>query len=301
MRFKLLALCAVLPLLAHAQGQGLQVFACAPEWAALVKALAPDAQVVSATHARQDSHHIEARPALIAQLRRAQLAVCTGASLEAGWLPMLQQRAGNAAVRNGQPGMFYAADQVELADKRERVGWNEGDVHPEGNPHFQLDPERMAQVARALAERLAQIDPGQAHAYQQRHSQWQADWQQHLHTLRQRAAPLQGRRVVVQHNTFAYLWPWLGMQPVADLEPKPGMPPTPAHLQAVLAQTRDAPPLAIVHALYQDPQPAQWLARQLGGALVIALPSTVSREGQSLQDWMTQVVDALLAAAHAAD
>ena len=160
-----LALAAALP--AAARAEALQVFACEPEWAALVKALAPGAQVTAATHARQDPHYIEARPALISALRRARLAVCTGASLEAGWLPMLQQRAGNAAVRDGQPGMFYAARQVELIDQRDRIGFNEGDVHPEGNPHLHLDPDRLAQVARALSQRLAQVDPAGAAGYQE--------------------------------------------------------------------------------------------------------------------------------------
>ncbi len=282
------------------QAAPLQVFACEPEWAALTRVLAPEANIVSATHARQDPHHIEARPALIAALRRAQLAVCTGASLEVGWLPMLQQRAGNAAVRDGAPGMFYAAQQVELIDQREHVGWNEGDVHPEGNPHFQLDPERLAQVGAALARRLAQIDPPRAAAYQARHAAWQAEWQRQMAQWRQRAAPLKGQRLVAQHGTFAYLWQWLGVQQVADLEPKPGVPPTPSHLQAVLAQTRAAPPLAVVHTLYQEPQPAQWLARQLGHGktALLALPSTVTSEGPAadLAGWMDQLIDALLEA-----
>ena len=297
-RTALTACAALLPLAASAQGQGLQVFACEPEWAALVKALAPQAQVTSATHARQDPHHIEARPALIAALRRAQLAVCTGASLEVGWLPMLQQRAGNGAVRDGAPGMFYAADQVELIDKRASVGFNEGDVHPEGNPHFQLDPARMAGVAQALARRLAQIDPPQAAAYASRHAAWQADWQQKTAQWQQRAAPLKGQRVVGQHATFAYLWQWLGIQQVADMEPKPGVPPTPSHLQAVLTRVQAAPPVAVVHTLYQDQQPAQWLVRQLGEGktTLLALPSTVTDDGASatLDGWMDSLIAALL-------
>ncbi|MDO5623827.1 MAG: zinc ABC transporter substrate-binding protein [Pseudomonadota bacterium] len=296
--FTLASLC--LSTSAVAQGHSLRVFACEPEWAALTRALAPQAQVSSATHARQDPHHIEARPALIASLRRAHLAVCTGASLEAGWLPMLQQRAGNGAVRDGQPGMFYAAQHVTLTDQREQVGWGEGDVHPEGNPHFHLDPDRMAQVARALSARLAHIDPAQAAAYEARHTAWQAEWAARTARLRQRAAPLAGQGVVAQHSTFAYLWGWLGMRQVADMEPKPGVPPTPSHLQAVLRQTRAAPPIAVVHALYQEPQPARWLVQQLGNehTALLALPSTVDDTGPAatLTGWLDTLVDSLLRA-----
>ncbi len=287
-----------------AQAAPLQVFACEPEWGALVQALLPDAQITVATHARQDPHHIEARPALMSALRRAQLAVCTGASLEAGWLPMLQQRASNPAVRDGQPGMFYAAEQVALIDPRPSVGLNDGDVHPEGNPHLHLDPQRLMTVAQALARRLAHLDPAQAASIQARHAAWHADFNRRWHDWQQRAAPLKGRRVVAQHSTFAYLWRWTGVQVVADLEPKPGLPPTPSHLQAVLSQVRAQPAIAAVHALYQDPQPSQWLARQLGAGATpaLALPSTVTDEGaaSSLAGLFDGLLDSLLKAAASA-
>ena len=123
--------------------QAFTVFACEPEWAALTRVLLPSAKVHVATHAGQDPHHIEARPSLIAQLRNSDLAVCTGASLEAGWLPMLQQRAGRAVP------LFEAADQVALIDAQPgAIGspWA-GDVHAEGNPHLHTDPRKLLEVA----------------------------------------------------------------------------------------------------------------------------------------------------------
>jgi hypothetical protein len=174
MRSKLiaLALAACLPLPA----QALNIFACEPEWAGLAQALAPEAQVTSATHAYQDPHYIEARPSLIARLRRADLAVCSGAALEAGWLPALQQRAANPAVQPGQPGMLFMADVVTTIDQLEQVPFGAGDVHPEGNPHLQLDPERMRQAGAALSQRLAQIDPEQAGAYRAGYLRWSLGW-----------------------------------------------------------------------------------------------------------------------------
>src|SRR5690554_6716412 len=111
-RLGVIAACALGFGCAPPPAQALTVFACEPEWAALARELAPRATIVAATHAQQDPHQIEARPALIAALRRADIAVCTGASLEVGWLPMLQQRAGNREVAPGTPGMFFAADAV---------------------------------------------------------------------------------------------------------------------------------------------------------------------------------------------
>lgn len=282
------------PLAAHA----LEVFTCEPEWAALVKELAPQARITSATHARQDPHHIEARPALISALRRADLAVCTGASLEAGWLPMLQQRAGNPAVQDGREGMFYASQAVELIEAHEHVDRSMGDVHAEGNPHFHLDPRRLKQVAAALAQRLGRIDPPNAAAYRSRLAAWATDWDRRTAAWEAKAKPLAGRKVVVQHTAFSYVWQWLGLQQVADLEPKPGLPPTPGHLRHVLQQVRNDRPMAVVQSLYQDPQGGQWLVGQIGVPLLV-LPSTVTADApaQTLAGLYDTLLDELLRAA----
>ncbi len=273
MRSKLaaLALVAALPLPA----QALNLFACEPEWAALAQVLAPDAKVTSATHAYQDPHYIEARPSLIARLRRADLAVCSGAALEAGWLPALQQRAANPKVQPGQAGMLFIAGVVETIDQLDEVPFGAGDVHPEGNPHLHLDPERLRQAGAALSQRLAQVDPERAAEYRAGYLRWSLGWQQRLDAWKARAEPLRGQKIVVQHSTFDYLWRWLGVEVVADLEPKPGVPPTPGHLASLVTQVEAERPLAIVHSWYQDPQSAQWLAERTG-VPVLALPSTVA-------------------------
>ena len=145
------------------------LFACEPEWAALAQVLMPQARVHIATLPTQDPHHIEARPALIAQMRSADMALCTGAALEEGWLPVLQQKSGNPKVQNGQPGMFWATEGQTLLGRVKSSGSPfEGDVHPQGNPHVQANPQRLAQVARDLARRMATLWPDQAAAVQDR-------------------------------------------------------------------------------------------------------------------------------------
>lgn len=291
----LAAACVAAPTLAAT----LNLFACEPEWAALARILAPKANIVSATHARQDPHDIEARPALISGLRRADLALCTGASLEAGWLPMLQQRAGNPNTLPGKPGMFIAAEGLDLiADAHHHPARDKGHVHREGNPHFQLDPARLAQVAARLSERLAQIDPADAAGYRERFMQWHTAWAQRMHVWQQRAKPLFGKAVLAEHSSFAYLFRWLELYQVADLEPAPGLPPTVAHLQTLLQRSRDDPPMAVIQALYQDPQAGQWIGQKLA-IPVLSLPTTVTAEGstQSLEGLFDHLIDALLAAA----
>lgn len=283
--------------LSSAPARALSVFACEPEWAALVRTLAPDAQVYAATHALQDPHHIEARPSLIAALRRADLAVCTGASLEAGWLPMLQQRAGNPRVQDDQPGMFHATDHVALIDQRPPGGPFDGDVHAEGNPHVHLDPHRLLEVAQALAERIQQIEPQRRADVAQRLRTFETGWKQRIAQWERRAAPLRGRTVAGQHTTFAYLFGWLGMRQVIDLEPKPGMAPSSAHLNRMLMQARARPPAAVVVATYQDARPAGWLATQLAPQVpLLKLPATVTSDGPAatLEGLFDQLVTELV-------
>lgn len=276
-RWRGAAVGAVLCVLATST-QALTVFACEPEWAALVRELAPHAKVHSATHALQDPHHVEARPSLIAALRRANLAVCTGAELEAGWLPMLQQRAGNPRVHDRADGMFFASDHVALIDPQpEGAGPFAGDVHAAGNPHIHLDPHRIRDVAEALTRQLQALEPAHHARYAQRWAAFDADWQARIVQWERRAAPLRGMKVAAQHGTFAYFWRWLHIEQVADLEPLPGMPPTPGHLQRLLATLRTAPPQAVVATTYQDGRSARWLASQLGsGTPALSLPATVT-------------------------
>lgn len=274
------------------------VFACEPEWAALVRVLDPQASVFVATHAGQDPHQVEARPALIAQLRRADLAVCTGASLEAAWLPVLQARAGNPKARD----VFFAADHVQRIDLQPgaiATPWS-GDVHPEGNPHVHADPRNLLRIAQALAQRLAAERPAVRAAVEARLAAFESRWRAHIARWEQTGAPLRGKKVAAQHTAFGYLWRWLGIEQVADLEPKPGMPPTPGHLHRLLTSLRAAPPMALVVAGYQDPRPGRWLASQLGGGvplLVFAATVTEDAAETELVQWFDGMLRELLAAA----
>ena len=259
---------------AHAQ-KAMKVFACEPEWAALTKELAGDkASIYAATHALQDPHQIQARPSLISAVRSADLLVCTGAELEAGWLPLLLRQAGNPAVQHGKPGHFLAADHVSKLDVPTRLDRAEGDVHAFGNPHIQTDPRNIATVAQALGRRLAELDPAHAKHYETRLADFNARWGQAMQRWTQQAAPLKGLPIVVQHKGFPYLENWLGLRQIAALEPKPGVEPSSGHLSQVLAQLQQKPAKAILRAAYNDGRGAEWLADR-AKIPVVVLPYTV--------------------------
>ncbi len=290
----LLSLLTILAALISAPGWAtLRVFACEPEWAALVAELAGDqAEVFTATTAHQDVHHIQARPSLIAQVRRADLLVCTGAGLEAGWLPLLLRRGGNPRVQPGRSGYFEASDYVEMRNIPQQLDRSAGDVHPQGDPHIHLDPRNITPVADALSERLISLDPGQAGHYRERAIDFARRWQAALEHWQQLAAPLKGTPIVVHHKSWSYLNHWLGLEQIATLEPKPGIPPTSRHLSAVLAQLQQTPARAVIRAPFQDSRSSEWLHKRTGIAM-LELPYTV--EGNSAAVDLFGLFDSTLA------
>ena len=165
-RYLLLVFSLLMPLPLQA---ALKIFACEPEWAALAQELGGEhVDVTSATQAMQDPHYIQARPSLIARVRKADLLICTGAGLEAGWLPVLLRKGNNPRILDGQAGYLMATEHVMMKEIPVSVDRSMGDVHAEGNPHIQTDPRNIARVAGVLADRLKVLDSANREVYQRR-------------------------------------------------------------------------------------------------------------------------------------
>ena len=259
----------------------LQVFACEPEWAALTQELAGDqATVYTATHALQDPHHIQAKPSLMAAARRADLLVCTGAELEAGWLPLVLRQSGNVAIQRGKPGHFEAANHVRKLEVPTQLDRADGDVHASGNPHIQTDPRNIAAVAQALAKRLGEVDPAHINTYQAKLNDFNSRWDRAMQRWTVAATPLRGLPIVVQHQGFPYLVQWLKLKQVASLEPKPGVEPSSAHLSTVLTELLQHPAKAVIRAAYSEGRSSQWLADR-ARIPVVVLPFTVGGSEQA--------------------
>ena len=260
---------------AHPALAALSIFACEPEWGALARELGGDkVSIYTAVGALQDPHRIEARPSLIARARSADLVVCTGAELESGWLPLVRMQSGNAKIQAGRPGDFEAARHIVPLEVPQRVDRAQGDVHAAGNPHIHLDPRNLAKIATALAERMAQLDASDADHYRARAKSFAERWQQAVTRWEKQAAPLKGMTVVVYHRDMSYLIHWLGMREVGALEPKPGLPPTTAHLSELLARLAQEPAKAILRSAYNDPRAGEWLSER-AKIPVLMLPFTV--------------------------
>ena len=260
---------SIMILLLPAGASALEVFACEPEWASLVSELAgEDANVTVATTAFQDPHRLQAKPSLIAAIRKADLVVCTGADLEIGWLPLLLRRGGN-------PEIFMASEYVRRLEVPQVISRSQGDIHPQGNPHVHLDPRNIRRVAAALAEQLAAMDTKNATYYNTRLADFQERWSDALAAWDQRAIPLAGLEIVSHHRSFSYLANWIGLDIVATIESKPGIPPSGAQLASLLEILSDNPPVIVIRTPYENEKPSLWLTERL---LVpaIQLPYTIS-------------------------
>ena len=195
---------------AHA---ALKVLATTADWAALARELGGDkVDVYAATTAFQDVHRVDAKPSLVARARSADLVVATGAQLEIGWLPVLLQESGNPRIQVGQPAYFEVTSSVRLQEVPSSVDRSMGDVHPQGNPHVQLDPHNIAAIAKALTARLAQLDSKDAQYFETRGADFQSRWREAIARWEQKAAPLRGVGLVTIHRDQSYLCNWLGLK-----------------------------------------------------------------------------------------
>jgi len=289
----LLMFTGVLP--AHA---ALKVLATTPDWGALTREIGGErVDVYVATTALQDVHRVEAKPSLVARARSADLVVATGAELEVGWLPVLIQESGNSRIQPGAAGYFEAASALKLLEVPSKLDRAMGDIHPQGNPHVQLDPHNIAAVAHALTAKLSALEPAQTAYYAARGKDFDARWAEAIKRWETKAAPLKGESVVIMHRDQAYLCHWLGLNEVASIEPKPGVPPTASYLGQLVTKLTNAPPRLILLNAYNDAKPANWLSARVHAPAVV-LPFSVggSPEAKDLFGLFDDTIDKLLAA-----
>lgn len=278
---KKLAFSLLLALAAPLVHADLKVFATVPEWGALAETLGGDkVKVYTATTALQDAHRIQARPSLIAQARSTNLLIATGASLEAGWLPTVQREANNPAIGTGQPGYFVASEYVRMLDVPATVDRSMGDVHAEGNPHIQTDPRNLLPIASALTKRMAQLDPDNVAYYRTRGEQFQKEWQSNLQRWQTQAAPLRGIKVWYQHDGYAYMNQWLGLNRIGFLEPIPGVEPSTKQLSDVLQRQQSLQGRMVIASAYMNDAPSRWLSEKANIPEVV-LPFTVGGNAQA--------------------
>lgn len=228
----------------------------------------------------RDAHYLEVRPNMMVALRDADLVVAVGAELEVGWLPLAIDRSHNRAIQPGRAGYFEAAAQVDRLDEGAPADRALGDVHPGGNPHVYMDPLRMGEIARVLAERLAELDPANGDAYRRNARGFAEQAASHVVRWQERAAGSPG--VVLFHEDANYLMELLEVPVLGYLEPVPGVPPTASHLRDLVRDLENRQGV-IIYSGYHSSRGPDFLAENLGWNTVV-LPTNVDL-GSSAEDY----------------
>jgi zinc/manganese transport system substrate-binding protein len=285
---------------AEALGARLNVVATVPALAAIAKEVGGEAVAVTALASpNQDPHFVDARPNLILPLNHADLLVVNGVDLETGWLPTLQTGARNGNIQMGSSGYLDASMLVPLKQvPMQKIDRSMGDLHPGGNPHYLIDARNGARVAAGMAQRFGQLLPRRAGEFRQRAAAFtkQANTFADQQTKRFAALPAAQRQTVSYHQSLVYLNDWLGLKQIGMIEPKPGVPPTPSHVAALLGLMREQKADAILQESYYPSRFGQLLADKTGAAFVLLPGGPNVDQGETYLHFLGTVTDKVHAA-----
>ena len=255
----------------------------------------PQVSITTLAPPDRDPHYLLARPSMMVALRRADLLVAVGAELEVGWLPAAIQGASNPKILPGQSGYFEGAAQIDLIETGQTADRSRGDVHPMGNPHYYLDPARMATVARALAARLGALDPPNKDVFAARAAAFSQAVDARTERWRRQAAGAPG--VVFYHKDGNYLALLLGVPVLGWLEPLPGIPPTASHLRDLVQRLKGAKGIILYNSFHPKDGP-DFLSRQLGWkAVQLPIEVPLDATGAAYLSHIDQWVQAISGAA----
>jgi zinc/manganese transport system substrate-binding protein len=276
----------------------LRVVTSHADLAALTLAVGGDrVEVTNLTLPTQDPHFVDAKPSLMLSLNRADLLIVVGLELEVGWLPTLLTGARNPNVMPGHPGYLDTSVFVEKLDVATGpVDRTMGDLHPDGNPHFTRDPRAGLRIAAGIAQQLTRLDPAGAGTYRRGYATFEHDLNAAMERWAAAVAPYRGTEVVGYHKSWAYFADWLGLRMESFVEPKPGIPPDPAHVARLLGWMRANRVAAILQEEYYPDATSRLLADKSGATLVQMPGGARVGKGESYIDYVGSQVDRLVAA-----
>jgi len=256
--------------------QTLNVVATTEDLASIAREIGGDKiKVTALAKGYQDPHFVEAKPSFVLTLNKAQLLIVVGRDLESSWLPPLITQSRNAKIQPGGGGYLDPSTSARILEiPTGTITRAMGDVHALGNPHYWLDPENGRRIAKAIKDRLSQMDGANAAYYAQR----EADFGRRLTEAQQRwkgqMAPYKGLKIVTYHRSWANFAEAFGLDVVGYVEPKPGIPPTPQHTLDVINAMKAQNIKIIIVEPYFDTKTPNSIASK-SGAKVLVLPPSV--------------------------
>ncbi len=270
-----IAAAAALAWAAPAARAELKVVTTTEDLAALTREVGGDKVAVEAlARGYQDPHFVEAKPSFILKLHAADLLVVVGRELEIAWLPPLITQSRNAKVQVGADGYLDASLTARILEvPTGQITRAMGDVHPQGNPHYWLSPANGRRIAKAVQEKLAALDRANAEYFAGRY----ADFDRRLAEAERRwqamMAPYAGLKVVTYHRSWPNFADEFKLDVIGYVEPKPGIPPSPAHTLDLMQEMKRQQVRAILVEPYFDLKTPNAIARETGARVIVMLPS----------------------------
>ena len=250
----------------------IRVVATTPDFAAIAREIGGSNVAVTAlAKPTEDPHFVDAKPSHIVTLNRADVLIDGGAELELGWLPPLLESSRNAKIGSGAAGRVVASSGIRMADVPTSFDRSKGDIHSLGNPHFLADPFNAKIVAKNIADHFSKVDPKNASAYSANLARFNNSIDINMVRWVRTLAPFKGAKVVTYHKDFVYFANRFGLSIIGELEPKPGIAPSPAHLASVIGALKSKGGKVILVQPYQNRRTAETVARQ-SGAKVLDMP-----------------------------
>jgi zinc/manganese transport system substrate-binding protein len=251
-----------------------RVVASLPDLKALTEAVGSDlVEVDSLARGTQNPHDVEVRPSLMVKLRRADLLVRNGAGGDP-WVEPLLMGGQNAQIFPGHPGYVDASIGVRILPTSGPVDRSRGDVHPEGNPHYTLDPANAPQVTQNIVDGLKRVAPENAGRFEEQRRAFLGRLEADIARWQKTLEPMRGSRVVTYHETFNYFLNRFGLVLAGAVEDRPGIPASPTHLANLIRQMKEQSVKVVVADPWADMRVVELVARD-SGARALVLPSAV--------------------------
>ncbi len=222
----------------------------------------------------QDPHFVDPKPSFILAVSRADLLIVVGRELEIGWLPPLMNSSRNAKIQVGAPGYLDASLNVKILEiPTGQITRAMGDVHPQGNPHYWLDPNNGRMIAQAIRDKLSELDAADKAYFAQRYT----DFDKRLADAEKRwdaeLAPYKGTKIVTYHRSWPNFMERWGLNVIGYVEPKPGIPPSTQHTLDLINEMKAQGVKLIIVEPYFDTKTPQAIATAVGGQMMILAPS----------------------------
>ena len=267
-----LAMLALFAAIAHAAP--LKVVATIPDLGDIAKTVGGGTvEVYTMASGLEDPHNVLMKPSMISKLQQADLFIVMGLDMEHAYAPALLAESRNQKIQLGKLGYLDCAKGISVRDVPKSLDRAEGEQHPIGNPHYNLDPGRMKIVAAEIADRMGQLDPANAGTYTANAKAFGAQLEAKFAGWRVKLA---GKNIkfVSYHPDMVYFAERFGLTHVATIQPKPGVEPGPRYIEELIARMKQENVTLIAkESFYSDRLPSQ--IAKATGARVISVPIMV--------------------------